>query len=522
MRRSLFAGVALAIMLAAPLASADKKILVYGSGGTTDTADFPKTPDPTAATITVATDAMWRSMSTADFKSYDALWVDAGNCGISASATTPTPWVPAQFQALYDTRLTWSAALTGHFEIIGSDEDFHESNAGSKKFIRNSYQYVTSGTGTGLFISTGCMYAGAPADTPVPFLEGIGVFHVTGDGCTDGQVFELPTSPIVVGVTPPTSSLILSDLSWGCFTHSHYNKTPPSYSRIIDIGGTGEGHGVVIAHDVGGCAIDRDCPTGTFCSAPVCLPTKPTGFGCVAATDCAKGLCVDGTCCDTACTGQCEACDVVGSKGTCTPVVGAPHGSRAACAGGGAACSAICDGKSKTTCAGFPDTKTECLAGSCASGVFTAPSRCDGAGKCVPGSTTKCDAYVCAGPECAVACAKPADCAPGYDCVKGACLPVADAGGTDGGGGTDASGSDAGGDDGGTSPDDASFGDGGGGGLDGSSDAAGGGGTGSGDGTKDNGSCGCEVPGGSSTNAGGYGAALVTLAALIGSRRRRG
>lgn len=514
MRRTFFTGAALALLLATPAARASKKILVYGPGGTTDTAYFPVAPDPTAAVVTVATDPMWRSLTTADFKSYDSLWVDAGNCdSIISTGKETVPWVPAQFQALYDTRLTWSAALTGHFEIIGSDEDFHASNPGAQKFIKNSYQYVISGTGTGLFISTGCMYYMAPADTPVPYLEGIGVFHVTGDGCTDGQVFELPTHPIVVGVSPPASTLVLTDLSWGCFTHSHYNLTPPSYARVIDIGGTGEGHGVVIAHDVGGCAIDRDCPLGTFCSAPVCLPSKPPGFGCVTGTDCSTGLCVDGTCCDTACTNQCEACDVVGSKGTCSPVTGAPHGTRAACPGGGAVCSAICDGKVRTSCAGFPDTKTECGPESCTSGVYTSPSYCDGAGKCIPGTTKKCDAFVCAGPECATACAKPADCAPGYDCVKGLCVPgetgVKDGGKSDAGG--DASGGDA--------SSDASFGDSSVTGDGSFEDGGGGGGTA--DGTNSKGSCSCEVPGAASTNAAAYASVIAALAGLVAMRRRR-
>ena len=521
MRRTFLTGAVLALLLATPAARASKKILVYGPGGTTDTTYFPIAPDPSAAIVTVATDAMWRAMTTADFKSYDALWVDAGNCAITATATSPTPWVPKEFQALYDTRLTWSASLTGHFEIIGSDEDFHASNPGARKFVRNSYYYVTSGAGTGLFISTGCMYYLAPADTPVPFLEGIGVFHVTGDSCTDGQVFELPAHPIVVGTTPPASTLALSDLSWGCFTHSHSNKTPPSYARVIDIGGTGEGHGVVVAHDVGGCAIDRDCPPGTTCYAPVCLPTtsKPLGFGCVTAGDCSSGLCVDGTCCDTTCTNQCAACDIVGSKGTCSPVTGAPHGSRAACPGGGTVCSAICDGKVTSSCGGFPDKKQVCAPGSCTSGVVTAPSYCDGAGKCIAGASTKtCDPYVCAGPGCATSCAKPADCAPAHDCVGGICIAgevgVTDAGSSDASGG-DASSSDASGGDAGP---DGSFGDIGV-SADGSLEDGGGGGASAETGTK--GGCGCEVPGQTSTNAGPYGAVLAALSGLVALRRRR-
>src|SRR5581483_2940476 len=138
------------------------------------------------------------------------------------------------------TRLTWSSAITGHFEIIGSDEDLHSGNAGAQKFIRNSYEYVTSGAGTGLFVSTGCIYWPAPAGTPVPWLQGIGDFRVTGDGCVDGQVLEpgAATHPVYLGISPPATTINLpGDLAWGCFTHSHFDHHPPSFQRIFSIGG---------------------------------------------------------------------------------------------------------------------------------------------------------------------------------------------------------------------------------------------------------------------------------------------
>lgn len=61
---------------------------------------------------------------------------------------------------------------------------------------------------------------------------------------------------------------------------------------------------------------------------------KSLGTACGDQTECKSGFCADGVCCNSTCDGQCNACDVAGSAGTCSPVVGAaPHGSRTQCAG---------------------------------------------------------------------------------------------------------------------------------------------------------------------------------------------
>ncbi|MGZ3456660.1 MAG: Kelch repeat-containing protein, partial [Polyangiales bacterium] len=73
----------------------------------------------------------------------------------------------------------------------------------------------------------------------------------------------------------------------------------------------------------------------------------------VASTDptaCASGFAADGYCCDRACTGTCEACNLPGKIGVCSPVTGAPgtgHGSCAPylCAGADATGKGVC-GKS--------------------------------------------------------------------------------------------------------------------------------------------------------------------------------
>jgi hypothetical protein len=46
---------------------------------------------------------------------------------------------------------------------------------------------------------------------------------------------------------------------------------------------------------------------------------KPNGVGCGTGDECTSGLCVDSVCCAAECDGICEACDVSGHEGECTP-----------------------------------------------------------------------------------------------------------------------------------------------------------------------------------------------------------
>jgi len=45
----------------------------------------------------------------------------------------------------------------------------------------------------------------------------------------------------------------------------------------------------------------------------------PLGSTCSLNEDCDSTYCIDGVCCDTSCTGGCEACNLTGSIGICTP-----------------------------------------------------------------------------------------------------------------------------------------------------------------------------------------------------------
>jgi hypothetical protein len=91
--------------------------------------------------------------------------------------------------------------------------------------------------------------------------------------------------------------------------------------------------GLCMACDVGGsvgsCSFipastdpDDDCGGSDACNgAGAC--GKGVGAGCAVANECASGFCVDTKCCDSACSGLCEACNkgrTDGTEGICSPV----------------------------------------------------------------------------------------------------------------------------------------------------------------------------------------------------------
>jgi len=136
------------------------------------------------------------------------------------------------------------------------------------------------------------------------------------------------------------------------------------------------------------------------------------GPGCSESSCAAGATCVDGVCCDTPCDGQCEACNVPGSVGTCVAVSGAPKGDRAACAAAGATCGGVCDGAYRIACA-YPDTATSCVPQSCIGGTKTVAVGCDGSGNCPAPQTIECTPATCnaTGTDCASSCGNDTDCA---------------------------------------------------------------------------------------------------------------
>ncbi|MBK7402465.1 MAG: hypothetical protein IPJ34_41100 [Myxococcales bacterium] len=206
---------------------------------------------------------------------------------------------------------------------------------------------------------------------------------------------------LVTGGTDGTGTVLSTTEIYDGATNTWSLAAPMSKPRVQHTATALTGSRVVVAGGYDGAS--------TLSTAEVFEPYAK-GIACAKNTDCATGFCTDGVCCDTACTGQCEACDATGSVGTCTAVAGAPHAPRTACvAAGTGVCARACDGKDRTQC-NFGAKTVECSAATCASGSATAASTCDGAGNCPTPTKTDCAPYACGGTACKTSCAGDADC----------------------------------------------------------------------------------------------------------------
>ena len=173
------------------------------------------------------------------------------------------------------------------------------------------------------------------------------------------------------------------------------------------------------------CSTNDDCAEDAICDDGICVTKSELGEACTSADECVSGHCVDGFCCDSACLDQCAACDAPGSEGTCTAIVGAPHGDRPACESGdeNVCAAAQCDGTTTTSCTGFVNEGQPCREASCTDGVETLPASCDGQGSCPAAQTRECAPYVCKGSACATSCESDADCAGPHVCdSNGECV----------------------------------------------------------------------------------------------------
>jgi hypothetical protein len=162
-----------------------------------------------------------------------------------------------------------------------------------------------------------------------------------------------------------------------------------------------------------------DCTAGNYCdSTSHCVPQNANGGSCTNRDECTSNNCVDGVCCDMGSCGQCQACNLSGSLGTCSAVKNADdpdscNSTTSTCDSNGA-----CKLKDGQPCGG---SATNCAKGFCADTVCC-DSACDTADAC--NGTTSVDTYSCNTSGMAGTCKLVnIPCGGGQYCTGGACTP---------------------------------------------------------------------------------------------------
>ena len=148
----------------------------------------------------------------------------------------------------------------------------------------------------------------------------------------------------------------------------------------------------------------------------------PDGDACTTASSCVSENCVDGFCCDTPCTGLCQACAASEKQsgvddGKCDSASAGtnPHHDAACVVAVASTCGldGACDGLGQCQ---YYEVGTACGA-ACANNAAT-PEECDGKGTCGPGGAnpTSCGAFECVDGACLTACTSDSDCVTGAEC----------------------------------------------------------------------------------------------------------
>lgn len=214
-------------------------MLVYAPGGSTGVGWFPP-----GTVADIATDAMWRSMTTSDFGQYDVIYIAGGRC----SGTTDSVMGTAD-----DTVGVWGPAVRGRILLTHDDADLHGGSA-AMLFHRNLIGWLKgsgrNGTGgrTSLYMSWGCtLQSGAGAGgytpgargTPERFTAALGspLLPDLTNFCDSVAVTPAgSTHPVLAGIPP----------FWSCPFHTGFaSPLPPGYVSIVQ--GTTGGMGSVAA-----------------------------------------------------------------------------------------------------------------------------------------------------------------------------------------------------------------------------------------------------------------------------------
>lgn len=308
---------------------------------------------------------------------------------------------------------------------------------------------TTSASSAGTTVSTGGCTTGAGC---TPCVEDVDCGAPTNDGCTASTCVASVCTPKGTAGDPAATQTandckknvcgadgkpaseddpldLPADEGNACTDQTCVGGTPtfsPVALGTACASGTCDDKGICV-----NCTKDGDCQTGTTptcdqtlntcisCSDTIKNGTETTpdcggnckicdGDACSKGMDCKSGQCFDGVCCNAACAGLCQACNLPGSIGVCTSVpAGQPDATDCdspmdACNGAGA-----CKKAAGAMCA----QGSECGSGFCFAGLC----RTEDGGDCTTGLT--CASGSCLNLKCA-------DCGGAGDCASAVCTAM--------------------------------------------------------------------------------------------------
>jgi hypothetical protein len=169
---------------------------------------------------------------------------------------------------------------------------------------------------------------------------------------------------------------------------------------------------------------DAATPADSAPPPPDLPAVRGNGAACSTNDQCQSRACVDGVCCQSACTGPCLACNHLATNaadGVCAPVLAGtdPDGDCAADTPTTCNYDGTCNGAG--ACRFYPAT-TQCGPPTC-SGTTYAPARmCTGGGSCAPAAPVDCGFFLCTPSGCPQSCTSHAACASTAYCDGSTCL----------------------------------------------------------------------------------------------------
>ena len=193
------------------------RVLILGNsvngGETSPEARVVKLYRPTAQ-ITVKTDEDWGRMTANDFSQYHLIIIGDPGCSTST----------APFQAAVANRNVWGPVVDSEVVIIAANTPAPSSGfnplmqAGIHQALDNGVQDYTS-----IYISLGCSYQSAPANTPVPLLEPFGNFKVQGMATCADSAHRFATYPSELFSDQIFDGSLVSN---GCSTRTVFTEYP--------------------------------------------------------------------------------------------------------------------------------------------------------------------------------------------------------------------------------------------------------------------------------------------------------